>query len=91
MAETRIDTAPTAPLATRIVGGLRRIDRVILATLAILLLLLPLSMAQFSESLLFTLRSLLFISPFLAASVIIGAGAKATGADRQIAVTLQGR
>ncbi|MCK5620749.1 MAG: permease, partial [Alphaproteobacteria bacterium] len=49
------------------------------------------SLAQFSESLYFTLESLLLISPFLAASVVIGAGAKATGADLQVAVMLQGR
>jgi uncharacterized membrane protein YraQ (UPF0718 family) len=33
----------------------------------------------------------LSISPFLAASVAVGAGAKATGADRQVALMLQGR
>jgi len=91
MTEGRIDRTTTTPLTNRLAGSLRQVDRVILATVAILLLLIPLSIAQFTESLLFTLRSLLFISPFLAASVVIGAGAKATGADNQIAVMLQGR
>ena len=91
MTEGRLDPVTAAPLTNRIAGGLRRADRVVLATGAILLLLLPLSMAQFSESLFFTLESLLYISPFLIASVVIGAGAKATGADRQVAVMLQGR
>ena len=94
MAEGRIDpvtVATPAPIASRIASGLRRADRVVLATVAILLLLLPMSLAQFSESLYFTLESLLLISPFLAASVVIGAGAKATGADLQVAVMLQGR
>jgi len=92
MAESRIDR-PAAPasLATRIVNGLRRTDRVVLATCAILLSLLPLNAAQSQESLYFTLESVLFISPFLAASVVVGAGAKATGADQQVAVMLQGR
>ena len=92
MAEGRIDrTAAPAPLANRVANGLRRMDRVVLATAAILLLLMLLSIAQFRESLLFTLESLLWIAPFLAASIVVGAGAKATGADRQVAVMLQGR
>ena len=91
MAEGRIDPVTAVTPTNRIASGLRRADRVVLATGAILLLLLPLSIAQFSESLFFTAESLLFISPFLAASVIVGAGAKATGADRQVAVMLQGR
>ena len=92
MAETRIETArPPLHMAGRTAGLLRRADRVVLATAAILLLLIPVSLAQFSESLWFTLKSLLYISPFLAASILVGAGAKATGADRQIAVMLQGR
>ncbi len=92
MVEGRMDRpAVPAPLATGIVNGLRRTDRVVLATCAILLSLLPLNAAQFRESLYFTLQSVLFISPFLAASVLVGAGAKATGADRQVAVMLRGR
>ena len=94
MTEGRIDPLPAtspAPPANRIAAGLRRADRVVLATGAILLPLLLLSVAQFRESLYFTLESLLFISPFLAASIAVGAAAKATGADRQVAVMLQGR
>ncbi|MBE9553443.1 MAG: hypothetical protein IMF05_08270 [Proteobacteria bacterium] len=73
MAEGRIDpvvAAAPAPITSRIASGLRRTDRVVLATGGILLLLLPLSVTQFRVSLYFTLESLLLISPFLAASVL---------------------
>lgn len=94
MTDDRIDPLQPAapkPPGSRIAMDPRRLDRVVLVTGAILLLLLPLSAAQFRESLFFTLESMLFISPFLAASILVAAGAKATGADRQVAVMLQGR
>lgn len=92
MVENRIETAgaPT-PLPHRVADLLRRLDRVVLATGTILLLLIPVNLAQFRESLYFTLDSLLHISPFLAASIFVGAAAKATGADNQVAAMLQGR
>jgi len=62
-----------------------RVDRVVLATLALVLLLAQIDPAQVPGSLLFTLESLLQIAPFLAVSVAFAAGAKATGLDRQIA------
>ena len=92
MAENRIEaTGAPAPLPYRIADMLLRVDRVVLATVAILLSLIPIGLAQFRESLSFTLESLLYISPFLAASIFVGAGAKATGADNQVAAMLQGR
>ncbi len=92
MAENRIETAGArSSLPYRIADLLMRVDRVVLATIAILLSLIPIGVAQFRESLYFTLESLLYISPFLAASIIVGAGAKATGANNQVAAMLQGR
>jgi uncharacterized membrane protein YraQ (UPF0718 family) len=94
MTESRLHgMAATRPLTIVrwIIDPLRRIDRVLLGTAIILLGLIPVSLDQFRESILFTLGSLLSISPFLAASVAVGAGAKATGADRQVALMLQGR
>lgn len=94
MTESRFhSTSVTRPLAIvrRLVDPLLRLDRVLLGTGIIFLGLITVSLDQFRESLVFTLGSLLSISPFLAASVAVGAGAKATGADRQVALMLQGR
>jgi uncharacterized membrane protein YraQ (UPF0718 family) len=77
---------------TEAIAGLKRasrhfwrIDRVILASIAVLLVVAQADPAQLPESLRFTLQSLLGIAPFLAISVAFAAGAKATGLDRQIA------
>ena len=92
MAETRLDgpASPQHPLR-RIQGALARADRVVLALAGVFLALMALDPAQAWASLKFTLDTLVFIAPFLAASVIVAALAKATGADGQIARFLQGR
>lgn len=92
MTDNRLATAAFPQhVLRRAAHRLRRTDPVLLATAAVLLLLLPLSLDQFIESANFAARSLISISPFLAASVLVAAGAKATGADRQVAVALRGR
>ena len=70
--------------------GIRSIDRVVLAIIAVLLVLALFTPAQALTSVEFASLSLLKIFPFIAASVLIAAGAKATGADRQIAAVFQG-
>lgn len=75
----------------RMDGALRRIDRVLLATLGLFAVLALAVPAQAMASLDFTLRSLLFIAPFFLLSVAVAAGAKASGADRQIAAVFSGR
>lgn len=94
MTESRLHGSAAAwPLTVgKWIGApLRRLDRVLLASGVLLLGLLLFDAGQFRESLFFLLGSLLSIAPFLAASVAVGAGAKATGADRQVALMLQGR
>ncbi len=75
----------------RIDGAVRRLDRVVLATLGLLTALLALAPGQAAESVAFTLGSLGFIAPFLMLSVLVAAGAKATGLDRQVARVFGGR
>ncbi len=75
----------------RIDGTIRRFDRVVLTTLAVFAVLAVLAPAQAGASAVFTLRALGFIAPFLALSVFVAAGARATGADRQIARVFSGR
>ncbi len=70
--------------------GIRSIDRVVLAIIAVLLALVLFIPAQALASVEFASWSLLKIFPFIAASVLIAAGAKATGADHQIASVFQG-
>ena len=75
----------------RMDGALRRVDRVLLATLALFAGLAVTVPAQAFASLDFTFRSLLFIAPFFLLSVAVAASAKASGADRQIATVFGGR
>ena len=82
----------TLAIAIRGMGGaLGRIDRVILAIVALFAGLAMIVPAQAVASLVFTLEALGFISPFFIASVLVAAGARATGLDRQIAVVFGGR
>ncbi|UCH73246.1 MAG: permease [Rhodospirillales bacterium] len=74
----------------RLAAHLARIDRVVLAFAAIIAALALIDPPQAGASLAFTLDSLTFIAPFLAASVLIAATAKATGADGRIAQLLDG-
>ncbi len=75
----------------RMSGTLRRIDRVVLTTAGIFLVLAVVVPAQALDSLLATLSSLGYISPFFVLSVLVAAYAKATGADQQIARIFSGR
>ncbi|TQF84857.1 permease [Elioraea sp. Yellowstone] len=72
-------------------GRLRRADRVLVASAALLLALLATAPAQAVASLGFLARALASIAPFLAVSVLVAGWAKATGADQQIARAFQGR
>ncbi len=93
MADRSLQTAAAgaAPRPWRRLGArLARTDRVVLAFAAAIALLLIFDPAQARASLLFTLDSLLFIAPFLIASALIAASAKATGADARIAQLLDG-
>ena len=71
--------------------AVRRADRVVLATLGLFAVLLLLVPGQAYDSLGFTPDPLVFIAPFLLASVLIAASVKATGLDAQIAVVFSGR
>ena len=67
-----------------------RLDRVVLATAALLSGLALTVPQQAAESLGFVLEAFLSVGPFLVASILIAAGAKATGLDRQIAGVFSG-
>lgn len=83
---------PAVTLALqRFDGALRRADRVLLATAALFAALAAIVPEQAVESLVFTLGSLGFIAPFFLLSVLVAAGAKATGLDRQVARVFGGR
>jgi hypothetical protein len=71
--------------------AVRRFDRVVLATLGLFAVLLTLVPPQAYASVVFTLESIVYISPFLIVSVVLAASVKATGLDRQIAVIFSGR
>ena len=82
---------PGAPGFQRLAAAVGRIDRVLLAMAAIFAALLAAAPEQARESLSFTVDSLLFISPFLAFSILVAGAAKATGADAQVARLLRGK
>jgi uncharacterized membrane protein YraQ (UPF0718 family) len=71
--------------------AVRRFDRVVLATLGLFAVLLAVVPPQAYASVVFTAEAILYISPFLIASVALAASVKATGLDRQIAVVFSGR
>ena len=77
-------------LAERTARGARYFDLVLLAAAAGFVLLALADAPQVPASALFTLESLVEILPFLVASVVIAAGARATGFDRQIAAVFSG-
>ena len=77
-------------LAERTARGARYFDLVLLAAAAGFVLLALAYAPQVPASALFTLESLVEILPFLVASVVIAAGARATGFDRQIAAVFSG-
>ena len=62
-----------------------------LTTLGLFAALLALTPAQAAASLVFTVDAIVYIAPFLIASVAIAASTKATGLDRQMAAVFSGR
>ena len=79
-----IDEGAPKPI-TGMAARLRRLDRVMLATLAVLGILAAIDLAQAQSSILFVLKAYGFIAPFFLLSVMAAAWTKATGLDRQIA------
>ncbi len=75
----------------RAMGTVRRFDRVVLTIVGLFAVLLALVPLQAYDSIVFTLDAIVYISPFLIASVALAASVKATGLDRQIAVVFSGR
>ncbi len=71
--------------ATGLAARLRRLDRVMLATLAVVGVLAAIDLAQAQSSVLFVLKAYGFIAPFFLLSVLAAAWTKATGLDQQIA------
>ena len=78
-------------LAVEVGRALRAPDRVVLAILLLFVALALLAPDQAAQSLGFTVQSLIEIAPFLAASVAMAAGARATGADALIGRAFQNR
>ncbi len=78
-------------LALHLARRVRYVDRVLLAALLLMLLLVALVPAQALATLSFTAQALIDIAPFLVMSVLVAAIAKATGADQQIAAVFSGR
>ncbi|WP_198669185.1 permease [Elioraea thermophila] len=83
--------SPRAPWRHVFTTRLGRADRVVAAIGAILLALLIVDPTQAWASFMFAVCALAAIAPFLALSVLLAAGAKATGADQQVSRVLQGR
>ena len=79
------------PLPSRLVLAIRDADRVVLAIALLLAALALAAPAQLVPSLVFTAGALGSIAPWLIVSVLVAAGAKATGADAQVARVLGGR
>jgi uncharacterized protein len=70
---------------------IRRMDRVVLAILAILFALALAVPEQARTTIVFTLDALAGVAPFLLLSVVVAAYAKASGADQLISRAFQGR
>lgn len=69
----------------------RRIDPALAALVAIAVVLAVLDRAQLGPTLLFTLNALTSIAPWLALSVALAAGARATGADALVRRAFEGQ
>lgn len=82
----------TANLATRVSRSFKQLGDGVALTIALILLALLVSVpAQAAQSLGFTVRNLIEVSPFLLLSIAIAAYAQASGADNLIARVFQGR
>src|SRR5208282_2568727 len=92
LTESGLATSPPSPSFSGPARGvLNRIDFVLVALGALLVGLWMYSSVQASSTLLYVARELAHIAPWLAASVIIAAAARATGADTLAARALTGR
>lgn len=82
----------TTPFETQfLLSAIKRIDRVVLASVALFALIALADFPQVMASVWFVVDSLLWISPFLALSIATAAAAKATGADSVIAQVFTGK
>ncbi|MEM7066071.1 MAG: permease [Cyanobacteria bacterium P01_B01_bin.77] len=81
----------TSTVLNRFNRSVRQLDRVFIAIVLILLALAILIPLQFTDSLSFTIKNLVLVSPFLVLSIGIAAYAQASGADNLIAKAFQGR
>lgn len=91
MSDTTLEP-PVLDRLTKLPGQMaKRLDRVLVATLVILLALAIVAWAQAVESVAFVLNAYAFIAPFFLLSVLAAAWTKATGLDQQIARAFHGR
>lgn len=81
----------TSTVLNRFNRSVRQLDRVFIAIVLILLVLAILVPPQVANSLGFTVKNLVQVSPFLLLSIGIAAYAQASGADNLIAKAFQGR
>ncbi len=81
----------TSTVLNRFNRSVRQLDKVFITIVLIFLVLTILVPPQVSNSLDFTVRNLIHVSPFLLLSIGIAAYAQATGADNLIAKAFQGR
>lgn len=92
MSDTILSPATTPRLVfMRAVNMVRRTDRVLVSIAAIFVVIAIVDHTLIIPCILFTLDSLIFISPFLAAAVATAAAAKATGAEATIAHIFTGK
>ena len=80
----------TAAVGT-LVQNARRIDPVYIALIVLLIAIAAFSMIQFADSVMFLLKAMLSISPFLLLSMAAAGGAQATGLDQRISGIVTGR
>ncbi|MDA0656062.1 MAG: permease, partial [Proteobacteria bacterium] len=71
--------------AGRMRSRMKRFDRVVLASVLLLIGVAVFAPGQWGDSVTFAARALLYITPFILFSVMAAGAAKATGIDRQIA------
>ena len=78
-------------MATTLVSNVRRIDTVVLVTIALLAAIAAADLGQLRDSVAFLLGAMIAISPFLLLSVAAAGGAQASGLDQQVARVIEGR
>lgn len=80
----------TAAVGT-LVQSARRIDPVYIALIILLTVIAAFSVIQFIDSVIFLLKAMLSILPFLLLSMAVAGGAQATGLDQRISSIVTGR